>query len=381
MSDHHTNQTHPYEITMNDGKRACHNGLHNVRPHPKFEDCVDISGRSSKAAQSPPRAEAQASGTKNARSSKHPNDRRRGKGGRPEEQRSGSTTPENKQWVPRKPRQPKSHRKQKDLEASVADACAQAAAERDVVKELSAELREVKADLADFTKTDTPDTVVDIDPVVLPPPVDSQFYDESSKVEGFSFNIRGKARSLWWTVLFSIVMAVVNQLVWFEAIVYDFWWPIVAVLFLPLWWWKFEQWRSATAIMVQYQVVSLVKSDQRDLRWDVLSQSAVKHNDPIFARVACLSIDPEGNRVTERLVVSMELFCQLTCPANYDFFIKDEDMIDRIRLTARTTQSVKLNKYYVFEKQDVVQNTALMAIAYVKRTRNVPAMVGFLRRQ
>jgi hypothetical protein len=147
--------------------------------------------------------------------------------------------------------------------------------------------------------------------------------------------------------------------------------------------------REPDVRVLQYCIVAPLNPDVAlqhvDMRWDALAQIDIKHSDPLLCAameikwvselaaklnhaLLLANFDPEPWlsywRRTVCVVVSMELFSQMTVPSAMDAYLDEKDVLERLRLIARTTQTINMNRMGVLLKQDVVQNTLNMAMCY-----------------
>lgn len=149
-----------------------------------------------------------------------------------------------------------------------------------------------------------------------------------------------------------------------------------------------------------------------DMRWDALSQVDLKHKCPRLCVVREVSWtsetacqiwwnlrDPNSNGISDTVpgesfswlrrfveywfrvervyTYSAELLSQLSVPSAMDPYLDRKDVLERLRMIARTTQTINQDRFALFRKNDIVQITLNMAMCYWCERKRLNDRSGF----
>lgn len=104
-----------------------------------------------------------------------------------------------------------------------------------------------------------------------------------------------------------------------------------------------------------------------DLRPDSLALGKLRHKDSLKTHATYTQMCSNKYLMKKiDLVVSLELFSQITTGSNARVAADNQGMYERLRVAAETTQSVNLNRYAALAGEAIVQDTVLMAYAYFR---------------
>ena len=102
-----------------------------------------------------------------------------------------------------------------------------------------------------------------------------------------------------------------------------------------------------------------------DLRADSISMAKLKHENALLCYVRHTHWK-DGERESQEYLVSMELLTQLSTAANMHLSASEETTWDRITYTAKTIQTINIDRGLVLEGHNVVQTTCIVALGMWK---------------
>jgi hypothetical protein len=101
-----------------------------------------------------------------------------------------------------------------------------------------------------------------------------------------------------------------------------------------------------------------------DFRADTLSLGKLKHEDALYCDARYQSNISWWTLSDITMVVSLEMFSQITTAANVRLNMGEGDVYKRLRTCAESTQSVNINRYWTLKGRSIVQDTILLAYGY-----------------
>lgn len=118
----------------------------------------------------------------------------------------------------------------------------------------------------------------------------------------------------------------------------------------------------------------------QDLRADSISMAKLKHENALLCYVRHTHWK-DGEAETKEYLVSMELLTQLATAANMHLSANEETTWDRITYTAKTIQTINIDRGLVLEGHSVVQTTCIVALGMWKAMSHDVKHLDFPRAQ